>query len=489
VYANGEKMGEKGLGFVDLFTLGFGAIVGVGWSITLNNLYINGGGPVAAATGFALGTVLLIPISLCFAELTPAMPVAGGVTAYAYRAYGPKLSFIAGWFVAMAYISILPWEAIAINDILSFVIPWAKDGPVLYQIYGQKIFLHSAIIGVGTAAMIVFLNFRGIRYAAKFQTIMTVLLLGGSLICIAAALLKFDIRNILPVYQSMKMKKHTSFLSGILTMLAMAPFYFSGFDTIPQGAEETEGIKPSSIGKVIILVLVCAGCFYVSIFLSAGCALPWLRFIELGRPAFPNLFLVLYPNLFGKLLFGISLISALAGLFSTWNGFYIAGSRLLLGMARAQFLPAVFKKVHPKYKTPYMCDAFCAAIMVLGVFLGTGIIDTLTTLGSAGFVVGWGITCISSYKLRRTAPAMSRPYRMRYGEFTSILGSGVCVLILLNCVIPAMPGYMGHGGMIALIAWSVLGIIFFCFTAKKRTLSEEETAHQLFTKEKASIDG
>ncbi|HEX3000648.1 MAG TPA: hypothetical protein VHR86_10500 [Armatimonadota bacterium] len=56
----GEK--QKSLSLFDLFSLGFGAIIGVGWSVTLNNMFINGGGPLPATLGFGLGVIDLLTI-------------------------------------------------------------------------------------------------------------------------------------------------------------------------------------------------------------------------------------------------------------------------------------------------------------------------------------------------------------------------------------------------------------------------------------------
>ena len=72
-----RKKKKQGLSFFDLFSMGFGAMVGVGWSATLNNLLKNGGGPIAATAGFALATVVFIPVALCFGELAPAIPQPG----------------------------------------------------------------------------------------------------------------------------------------------------------------------------------------------------------------------------------------------------------------------------------------------------------------------------------------------------------------------------------------------------------------------------
>ena len=78
----------KGLSSFDFFTIGFGAIVGVGWALSLNNWMANSGGPIPAAIGYLMVLVILTPVALCYCELTPMLPVAGGGAAFAYRAPG-----------------------------------------------------------------------------------------------------------------------------------------------------------------------------------------------------------------------------------------------------------------------------------------------------------------------------------------------------------------------------------------------------------------
>ena len=80
---------KKGLGTFDFFCVGFGAIVGVGWAVSLNKWMASAGGPVPAALGYLITLVLMVPVGLCFAELVPMLPVAGGGMAFAYKASRP----------------------------------------------------------------------------------------------------------------------------------------------------------------------------------------------------------------------------------------------------------------------------------------------------------------------------------------------------------------------------------------------------------------
>jgi amino acid transporter len=227
--------------------------------------------------------------------------------------------------------------------------------------------------------------------------------------------------------------------------------------------------------------LLSAGIFYIAIFMSVGVSYPWLEFIPFPKPALSNLMAALYSGALGQFLFWLSLAATLAGLFTTWNGFFIAGSRLLLGMGRARLLPSFFATVHPKYNTPYGGSIFCAAAMLAGPFLGIGLVDPLTILGSTGFVVGWGMACLSAVVLYKKAPDMPRPYRMPGGVATAWTGTIVCALMFLNCVIPGLPGYMGSIGMSVFVAWCALGLVFYVSTSKYRAaISEEERMAELF---------
>jgi len=459
-----RKKKRSGLSLFDLFSMGFGAMVGVGWSATLNNLYKNGGGPIPATIGFSLATIVFIPIALCFAELAPAVPVSGGVIAYAKKAFGKKMTFIAGWFVAMAYISIVPWESIAINDIVSYIFPVLKSGSPIYTLAGENIYLPTIILGIVMSGIVFTINWHGVEKGATFQTIMTLGLLVGSLICVVFALMKANISNLItPVYSQISGKNHTTMIAGIFTMFGLAPSYFAGFDTIPQSVEAAPNVKKKAMGKVIVIALFSAGLFYAMIFLSAGLAYPWTSTIGMNRPVLSNMLQTIYPGVEGKILWYICIVATLAGLFSTWNGFYIAGSRVLYGMAKAGVIPELFAREHPKYKTPYIASLFVAVTMVIGPFLGAGILDILSILSSAGFVIGWGIACAAVIKLRKTEPTLSRPYKIPGGNVLPLIAAVCCVAMFFNCVIPGMPGYMGTGGLIAFAVWSALGCVFYYF--------------------------
>ena len=80
--------------------------------------------------------------------------------------------------------------------------------------------------------------------------------------------------------------------------------------------------------------------------------MPWEKFIGFDSPAAALLFRDIYPGPLGQALYLLILIGSICGLLTTWNGFMMASSQILMAMARVSIVPDVLAKQHPVYKTP-----------------------------------------------------------------------------------------------------------------------------------------
>lgn len=216
----------KGLSSFDFFTIGFGAIVGVGWALSLNNWMANSGGPIPAAIGYLMVLVILTPVALCYCELTPMLPVAGGGAAFAYRAFGETASIISGWAAFGAFIFMLPWEAIYVTDVLSMIIPGVRGDTPLYTLNGGDVYLGGLIIGLVVTAIITWANAKGAVSAAWFQKVMTVILLAAAAIGIISGIFKFDFDNLKPIYENVNDANHSSIFGGILSHHDLGPLLY-----------------------------------------------------------------------------------------------------------------------------------------------------------------------------------------------------------------------------------------------------------------------
>src|SRR5436189_4647485 len=90
-----EHAHKKPLRVLDIWALGVGAVITgeyFGW-----NLGLTDNGPVAMLIASLIVCLLYLTWVLALAELSVAMPFAGGPLAYGRRAVDPSLGFVMGW--------------------------------------------------------------------------------------------------------------------------------------------------------------------------------------------------------------------------------------------------------------------------------------------------------------------------------------------------------------------------------------------------------
>lgn len=458
---------EKGVSAIDFFCIGFGAIVGVGWAVSINSWMAGSGGPLPAAAGYLLALVLMIPIALCYCELCSMLPVSGGGMAYAFRAFGDNVAFISGWAAFGAFVTIIPWEAIYVVDILSILFPQIKGGAPLYTLAGAEIYIGHILIGLAISVILFLINRKGVSSSASIQRVLCLVLVGAGILAMIFAAFKFDTANLQPIYENTGKGAHHSFFGGMLVILASAPFFLAGFETIPQGMESAGG-DVRSVGKTVVLTVALSCLFYSLLLFTLGGAMPWKEFLKFGSPSAALLFRDVYSGPVGMGLYLFILIGAICGLITTWNGFMMASSQILMAMARVSIVPDALAEQHPVYKTPVNALKVCLAASIAGPFLGSGLIGSLTTFSAAGYVTSWMITAFSLIKLRHTEPSLSRPYMIPGGEKTAWFAGISMTLLLALLLIPGQPVFMGTFAVVMFAGWMLIGVILFIIDYRRR---------------------
>ena len=284
-----EQKKRKQVGAVDFFCIGFGAIVGVGWAVSINNWMASSGGPLPAAVGYLLALVMMVPVSLCYCELCTMMPVSGGGMAYAFRAFGDKAAYLSGWAALGAFITIIPWEAIYVVDILSVLFPVLKAGAPLYTLAGAEIYPGHLILGTIISCLLYAINRKGVASSASLQKILCFLLVGSGILAMIFGAMKMNTANFMPAYRHIGHAYHHSFLGGAMTILASAPFFLAGFETIPQGIESAGG-STRSVGKSVVMTVILSCLFYAVLLVTLGGAMPWGTFVHYDNPAVALMF-------------------------------------------------------------------------------------------------------------------------------------------------------------------------------------------------------
>lgn len=469
----GEK---KGVSAVDFFCLGFGAIVGVGWAVTINGWMAGSGGPVPAAIGYILCLVIMIPIGLAYAELVPMLPVAGGGAAFAHAAFGEVVSFISGWSAFGAFVAIIPWEAIQITDVLSYLIPSLRTGDALYSVMGSEIRLKVVIIGIVFSILLFLLNMRGLSAAAGVQKFLCIFLVASAVVGAVAALVGGSPENLKPYFDGNRANvTPNNMLGGAFGILCTAAFFLAGFETIPQGVEEAGG-DVKNVGRTVVISVTAACVFYAILLFCFGYGYSWEKFVDMSNPAAANMFKEVFPNAGGNVLYWIILVGAVAGLFTTWNGFFTASANLMMALARGRMVPQLFAKQN---KNGIAVNGLILVLILscAGPFLGANMITTVTAFSATAFILSWMITTWSLLKLRKDMPNAERPYKMPTPM--AYFGAVVTTIYFIGCFLPFCPWFATTPAILAFIGYLVIGAILYAASAgqrKKLTPREREKA-------------
>src|SRR5450755_4131776 len=161
-----------------LWGLGVGYVISgmyFGWNLGLEQ---GGTGGLAIATFFII--ILYTTFTFSYAELAAAIPKAGGVFDYAHRALGEDLGFIAGMAQNIEFVFAPPAIAFAVGA------------------YFNLFFPQIPISAIAIFAYILFtaLNIYGVRAAAIFELVITILAVGELLLFAGITLPYFQLKNI-----------------------------------------------------------------------------------------------------------------------------------------------------------------------------------------------------------------------------------------------------------------------------------------------------
>ncbi|GAA5347026.1 APC family permease [Planifilum fimeticola] len=422
----------------DVVSLAFGAMIGWGW-VVLAGDWIAEAGSVGSIFAFLIGGLMVVFVGLTYAELVSAMPKVGGEQIYTLRALGPRYSFVASWGIALGYISVVAFEAVALPTVVDYLFPNYR-AVYLWTVAGYDVTLTWALVGVVGAIVITVVNYLGIRPAAVFQGICTLLLALVGVLLIFGSFSGGEPEYFRPFF--------VNGLDGLLTVLVMTPFLFVGFDVIPQAAEEMK-IPSRMIGILLVYSVLFAVIWYIVVIVAVGLGLHPGSLGKIELATADALAALMGHPLFGKIL----VLGGIAGILTSWNAFFIGGSRILYAMAEWGMLPGWFAKLHPKYKTPSNAILLIGVLSVIAPLFGREMLVWLVDAGGVNIVLSYFLVAVSFLVLRKKEPEMPRPFRAGKGPFVGI------VAVILSLFI----GVLYLPGMPAALIWPYEWVIVLCW--------------------------
>ncbi len=401
--AESEADFSRVLGQWDVLAIAFGAMIGFGW-IVLTGGFLDEAGTMGAALAFVLGGIVMGFVALTYAELVAAMPQVGGEHQYVLRAMGSKFAFVCSWFLVFGYVSVVAFEAVALPQTMLFLFP-DMLAVKLWTVAGYEVYLSWVAVGVVAAVVMTYLNYRGVRAAAVFQTIAVLFLMAVGAALVFGSFTGGSVSEMDPWF--------TGGAAGIIGVLVATPFLFVGFDVIPQSAEEIN-LPYRKIGVMILVSLAAAVGWYIMIMLTVGSSLPAADLANSELAVADGMAALWGSEAMGKVL----VLGGIAGILTSWNGFLIGASRLIYAMAESGMLPAWFGQLHPKYRTPKNALIFIGGLSVLAPIFGRQMLVWLVEAGSLSLIIAFIFVSISFVLLRRNEPDMERPFRTPGGITT-----------------------------------------------------------------------
>ncbi len=303
---------------------------------------------------FVISGVIFAATAATYAEGTVRFPEAGGSSSFARHAFDELVSFGAAWAQMLNYVITIAISAFFVPHYLSIF--WAPLRTNPWDIVG----------GAVVIVLLVSLNIVGIREAANlniflavvdFATQLLLVLIGFALIFSPHLVFSANLHwGVAPTWSSF-------FLAIPIAMIA-----YTGIETVSNLAEEARD-PPRDIPRSISWVAGAVFAIYFTLPLIALSALPVTLVggtyqTKLGLPpdngGFANdpvLGVVENLGLHGGVLTAAKVyvgILAATILFIATNAGVIGASRITYAMAGHRQLPEIFRRLHPKFKTPWL---------------------------------------------------------------------------------------------------------------------------------------
>ena len=435
---------QRVLGRTDVLTLAFGTMIGWGW-VVLSGFWTHEAGMLGSLIAFAIGAAVCIFVGMTYAELTVALPLAGGEMVYVYRAMGQGMAWLIGWSICFAYVGVAAWEGIALATAIDYILPIPKVWH-LWDVAGYSVYGSWSFVGIVGALILHLLNYFGARPAAIFQVMATSFLFLVGLIFIFGGIAFGDTDYMFSTPVTVK---------GIIAVLLMVPSMFVGFDVIPQSAEEMN-LPLRHIAKVFIVSIILAAAWYCLIIIGISISAPAEVRAAGMVPAADAMAYCYGSSVFGKIM----ILGGICGIMTSWNGFIVGSTRILFAMGRAKMLPPFFGRLHKKYKTPSGAILLVGGICVTAPLLGQNALVWFVNTSAFGSVLSYLLVAISFLVLRQKEPELERPFRLKYGKLVAAVVIAFCLNFLLF-YIPLGGIYLKWPGeWMLIVVWGIVGVCF-----------------------------
>jgi ethanolamine permease len=383
-----EVVLKKALSPLMLWGLGVGYVISgmyFGW-----NLGLAEGGTYGLAIATVFIIIMYVTFTFSYAEMACAIPKAGGAFEYANRGLGKHVGFVAGIAQNIEFIFAPPAIAAAIGAYLNLIYPSVD----------------LMVFAIGAYFIFTIINILGVKLAASFELIITVLAVIELLIFAGVTLPEFELSNL-------QINPLPNGYEGIFAAIPFAIWFFLAIEGVANVAEEAINPQRSILigfgSAILTLVILCVLTFIAAVGVAGWEAVvyPEGSTIASDSPLPLALSQIMDSgHVLFKLLIGIGLL----GLIASFHGIILAGGRATFEFGRKGYAPKYLGKVHGTFRTPANALIVNTLIGIVALFTGaTSEIITIACFGALGLYI---VSMFSFFALRKKEPDMERPFKV-----------------------------------------------------------------------------
>lgn len=436
-------MGKRGLrryaGVLHLWAMGVGAVISgdfFGWNY---GMAAGGFGGMALAVGAM--TVMYIGLCFCIAEMSAALPHAGGAYSFARTSMGPWGGYITGLAENMEYVLTPAVIVVGVGGYLGSVFGVSSAWDPLWWALCYALF--------------VALNIWGVELTFQVSLVVTLIAIAVLAVFWIGGAPHFDLARWAKPY----FPPGASKWSAAVVQLPFALWLYLGIEQLPLAAEESHtperdlprGILWGLASLVAISVLTVA----VSVGIAPGVA----KVAASSEPLFLGFQTIFGGGIATRLL----ALLACTGLIASFHAIIYAYGRQIYSLSRAGYFPTWLSVTHGSRKTPHRALIVGAALgyaVALTIHLaphGSPVGAVLLNMAVFGAVLAYVLQMASYVALHWRFPRMRRPFVSPVGVAGAWVAAGIAVATLWTLV--RNPDY--NLGVAGAAVWFALGIAYF----------------------------
>ncbi|MHC4600544.1 MAG: amino acid permease [Planctomycetota bacterium] len=461
---------SRELNLFHITMMGLGMMIGAGVFIGIGTA-TRASGPGGVILTFALNGALAVLTAMSYAELSSAIPRAGGAYNFARIGFGRGPSFIAGWmeWFASSVAGSVYTLAFSIY-VLRFVDRMGWWGTITEFLTGSPIAysdVHVKILAVLVALAFLYVNFRGASETGKVGAVFT---LGQTLF-----LLFIGVMGIITVLQDpSRLNNFKDFLPEgwgvLLVTMGFTYVAFEGYEVIAQAGDEAinprKNLPKAMLYSVVIVTFTYVAVAFASIVaVKAGSAeldgaAPWKWIGSYGEEGFGEAVSLLMYKPLANMLLTLAVIFAST---SALNATIFSATRASYALGRDRMLPSSLASISKKRKTPWVALSGTGIIIILVAVL----FETKHVASSASlmFLFLFFLVNVCVIKIRRNMGE-----ELTYGYLMPLFPLFPIVAILCQ---GTLVFFMHEASVQALIiapSWVVLGVLIYLFYSRYRAV-------------------